>query len=50
MSNIAGGCDGRQHILVKVQDSQGQPVEGADFTIKNDVLVHRLSRSPLRRS
>jgi hypothetical protein len=38
VSNIAGGSTGGS-ILVKVQDSQGLPVEDAHFTIRNDVLV-----------
>lgn len=42
VSNIAGGSTGG-NILVKVQDSQGQPVEGVQFTIKNDVLVPPIS-------
>jgi type II secretory pathway pseudopilin PulG len=38
VSNIAGGATGGT-LLVRVQDSQGQPVEGANFTIVNDHLV-----------
>ncbi len=42
VSNVAGGSTGG-NILVKVQDSQGGPVEGASFTITNDVLVPPIS-------
>jgi hypothetical protein len=38
VSNIAGGATGGT-LLVKVQDSQGQPVQTAQLTIVNDVLV-----------
>jgi hypothetical protein len=38
VTNIAGGATGGS-ILVRVQDSQGQPVEDATFTIENAFLV-----------
>jgi hypothetical protein len=46
VSNIAGGSTGG-NILVKVQDSKGEPVEGAQFTITNDVLIPRISITSL---
>jgi hypothetical protein len=42
VSNLAGGTTGGT-ILVKVQDSQGLPVEGANFTIVDDHLVPPVS-------
>lgn len=42
VTNIAGGATGGS-ILVRVQDSQGQPVQDASFTVENSVLIPPVS-------